>query len=432
MYKPLYNQPTRAKNILPKISSNYRSSRFQNDRTQIFTILVEPFIQMYQTIGCQPAEQGGVLGGDRDRNLITTYYHDVHAARTSVQYDPSFEAINKAVFTIWGVDFIGVGHSHPGLPIPSYGDLVYADRLLNHMTRLQKFFMPIILPKSNNGGIFEFLPYVMLKKSPRNQVVRCVIKIVDNNGREISQNKALEFKIHHINTVPSLDEVDMDTAKSSPTIDDKSQADQENTETKTIQPPTSSEQPLVKLVAGRKNKAKEEVTVKLSDTASQPKISAQAGVGSPSDQIIRMARIFSLSELRNAKTPESVFTVLAKMAKMTSDLDGSNLQDNLTQIRAIFPDVFLTKAVQSNYPGDGVLFSKYDEEDDKFFSLIFSSLSPKLLLAHLGRLKNQDGNPYLHPELFNLIISEFSNSYDSEIRRKQSAVRCYQNIQNIH
>jgi hypothetical protein len=431
MYDFLYDQYTTPTTTLPsKISSMSRCSKFRYDPTQTFTILVEPFVQMYQTIGCQPAEQGGVLGGDREQDLITAYYHDVHATRTSVQYDPSFEAINRGVFPVWGVDLIGVGHTHPGLPEPSSGDLVYANQLLNHMTRLRKFFMPILLPEQNNGGIFKFLPYVMLKKPSGNQVVKCAIKIIDNNGREISQQKALEFKVDHINTVPSLDEIDVVTKEEIDNISIENSVVQEQPDMQIVSPTNSIKSqpttPLVTLAAYTRDAG----SIKPSTDVLKTVINYQNVAKPPISQLEKIIRSGCLRELRTAITPESGFVALEKIATATFASEGLSLQHNLTQIRSIFPKTLLPSVIQTPFPGQYIPPFEYGVKDEEFFASVFSTRFPMVLLLHLGKHKNRYGNPYIHPELLDLIIDEFSKQCVITNRKKQSILHTYQTINN--
>ncbi|MBF0383311.1 MAG: hypothetical protein HQL69_20000 [Magnetococcales bacterium] len=423
MSNKLFNQQS-------ALSSLSGWTRFKHDETQTFTILVEPFVQMYHSIGCQFAEQGGILGGVRDRDLITTYYHDIHATQTFARYDPSFDAINRGVIPIWGVDLMGITHTHPGLAEPSYGDLIYADRLLNHMTRLQKFFMPIILPEPNNRGVFEFLPFVMLKKSPNNQVVSCSIKIVDQNGREVSQKEALDFEVHHINTVPSLDDIEVDINEEGLEITDSEIAEQEQPESK-ISPHTASAEPQLTKPSDTSGTENQHVV------ADEPFVDVTKSVTNQQEetepqisQLEGMCRSGYLRELREVTTPESVFSVLDKVAKVTSGLDGSNLHKNLKQIKTMFPKARLLAEVYTPFPECDVPFSEYTQEDDEFFASIFDSKFPGFLLNRLGDKKNKYGNSYIHPELFEMIFAEIKRHNDREYLKKKHAAQIYEDHQS--
>ena len=103
--------------------------------------------QIRATIGGQPPESGGVLGGNRDEQHVTLFLFDESAATSPARYSPNTEVVN-ATLDRWdaegGHKLIGFVHSHPdGCAEPSHGDLRYAHRILTAIPGLARLFLPI-------------------------------------------------------------------------------------------------------------------------------------------------------------------------------------------------------------------------------------------------------------------------------------------------
>lgn len=105
------------------------------------------FMQILFTIGTLDPEQGGALGMD-ETGVITHFFYDYTAARTSATYTPDTHLVTQ-VINDWkaeNVRFCGMIHSHPGLTVPSFGDMKYAAQILKAMpeTLQGTMQMPII------------------------------------------------------------------------------------------------------------------------------------------------------------------------------------------------------------------------------------------------------------------------------------------------
>lgn len=104
---------------------------------------------IFREIGSRCAEEGGMLGGDRQLRRVTHFHYDAHAERTGCTYSPDARILN-ALLDDWNkmeVKLMGFVHSHPdGLFHPSQGDLEYAERILRHNPRMTEMLMPIVQP----------------------------------------------------------------------------------------------------------------------------------------------------------------------------------------------------------------------------------------------------------------------------------------------
>lgn len=104
--------------------------------------------QILAAIGTDAPEQGGVIGMSKC-GVISHFYHDISAAKTSVTYSPDIAGI-RPVLAQWDLEdirFCGMIHSHPGtMGRPSQGDVIYAERILKAMPRTLKgvLHMPIV------------------------------------------------------------------------------------------------------------------------------------------------------------------------------------------------------------------------------------------------------------------------------------------------
>jgi len=108
------------------------------------------------TVGSRPAEEGGMLGGRRSRGVITDFYFDTTADRTSVRYYPDREVVRPLLRDEWNpasIDLIGFVHSHPaGLRRPSSGDLRYAEQVLSVNGAMDRMVMPIVQTRPDTGS----------------------------------------------------------------------------------------------------------------------------------------------------------------------------------------------------------------------------------------------------------------------------------------
>lgn len=100
------------------------------------------------TVGSQPAETGGMLGGVYGSNFVDHFYFDRGDARTRSTYSPTTETINGLLRDDWNprqIRLLGCVHSHPdGATSPSHGDLIYAERILGAIPSLDRLLLPIV------------------------------------------------------------------------------------------------------------------------------------------------------------------------------------------------------------------------------------------------------------------------------------------------
>ncbi len=128
-----------------------------------------------ETIGTHPAETGGMLGGDRDRGLITSYCFDTSARISGATYSPDHNYLSALLRDKWnpaGLKLMGFVHSHPrGCRRPSEGDRLYAQRILDANESIDVLFLPIVM-NPRDGDEFEFHPFVVVRDGPGGVIVR--------------------------------------------------------------------------------------------------------------------------------------------------------------------------------------------------------------------------------------------------------------------
>lgn len=97
-------------------------------------------------IGQHRAEKGAMLGSDGE-GVICRIEVDDGAKTGSAEYTPNHIHLRK-VIKEWkseGICFVGFVHSHPaGFRRPSYGDLEYSARILDHFEGLELLWLPIV------------------------------------------------------------------------------------------------------------------------------------------------------------------------------------------------------------------------------------------------------------------------------------------------
>lgn len=119
----------------------------------------EAFVRILSSIGSLRPEQGGALGMN-ESGVITSFFHDQTASKSSCTYSPNNKLVTQVINT-WeeeGISFCGMIHSHPGTyGSPSNGDMIYAERILKAMPKKLngKMHMPIVTvdPRSDTMSI---------------------------------------------------------------------------------------------------------------------------------------------------------------------------------------------------------------------------------------------------------------------------------------
>lgn len=125
---------------------------------------------IYRSVGSQPAEQGGMLGGRRKAGTVTAYRFDDSARRTTATYSPDAGGLNELLREEWnpnGVDFLGFVHSHPsGVWRPSSGDAAYAERILAAIPDMDRLLLPIVQTVPDTGA-FRLHTFAATKRGGR-------------------------------------------------------------------------------------------------------------------------------------------------------------------------------------------------------------------------------------------------------------------------
>jgi len=150
---------------------------------QALTMTQAVYDQIRRTIGRQPAETGGLLGG---RGGVVTHFHfDDTARRTRATYSPDHETLNRLLQDDWnlrGIRLVGFVHSHPpGINQPSGGDLTYAQEILRRNPHLDRLLLPIILSESD-AGRFELFPFAAIRDENMVRVTPLKLELCDEPG----------------------------------------------------------------------------------------------------------------------------------------------------------------------------------------------------------------------------------------------------------
>ncbi|MEZ6044245.1 MAG: ThiF family adenylyltransferase [Planctomycetaceae bacterium] len=138
--------------------------------------------QIRNSIGAAPAETGGMLGGNRNKNLITHFHLDEMANMSWTTYSPNTDELNEQL-QVWrsqGTELMGFVHSHPGFHNhPSGGDHVYAQAILSAIPSLKALSIPIVTSAVETGK-FDINWFTAEKKLDRLIVRRAEIEIVED------------------------------------------------------------------------------------------------------------------------------------------------------------------------------------------------------------------------------------------------------------
>ena len=136
------------------------------DSGRVVCITEEVYLQIVNSIGRIPAEQGGLLGSSDGGNIVDHFLWDRKAAASTNTYRPSVEAINKIMLPRWnqnGVKLVGFIHSHPnGCIWPSEGDVIYTKILLEALGE-ERFILPIV--QSGNPHSFKMFGYIAVAQA---------------------------------------------------------------------------------------------------------------------------------------------------------------------------------------------------------------------------------------------------------------------------
>ena len=143
--------------------------------------------QIKRTVGMSPAEQGGILGGDRNDFVVRSFHLDDTANQTGVSYSPNHKKLNQLLDKRWnpaGINLLGFVHSHPpSVRRPSSGDLIYAQRILDTIPQLPYLLSPIVVSKADTG-VFELYPYAAMCEGNTVRIVELALDIVGTEQPE--------------------------------------------------------------------------------------------------------------------------------------------------------------------------------------------------------------------------------------------------------
>jgi hypothetical protein len=143
--------------------------------------------QIRRTVGALPPEHGGVLGGCPDSGVVTEFFFDRSARRSSVTYSPDEQLLNRLFKEEWnpkGIRVMGFVHSHPGLRQPSGGDLSYSRRILESIDDLDRLLIPIVIAAAE-GERFELHPFAVPRSGETFHAVPLPLTVLDDQGRRV-------------------------------------------------------------------------------------------------------------------------------------------------------------------------------------------------------------------------------------------------------
>lgn len=166
------------------------------------------FERIKLTIGKIPAEQGGILLGNRDRGdrekfVIEEFVFDNAAKTSSGTYTFNHEFLNKILKAAYPkYQLVGYIHSHPphcrALSTP---DRIYFTEQFNYIDT-DKFITPIVISEADTGR-FELIPYVTYRDDPFNPKMG-VLEIIEDEEAD-AKKKAADFsRIEKAVNVPLL------------------------------------------------------------------------------------------------------------------------------------------------------------------------------------------------------------------------------------
>ncbi|MBK7670562.1 MAG: ThiF family adenylyltransferase [bacterium] len=139
------------------------------------------FDEMMRSIGSIAAESGGAFGGAKDTGEISHYHFDKSSRRSAATYSPDHEFLNRLFDNDWnpkGIRLRGFVHSHPGgSRRPSYGDEIYAARILDAIDDLDCLWLPIINTVPDTGE-FRLTPWVARRARKGVDIVRGRVKVL--------------------------------------------------------------------------------------------------------------------------------------------------------------------------------------------------------------------------------------------------------------
>lgn len=133
-------------------------------------------------IASRPAESGGAFGGIEGGLLVSAFHFDESSRTTSATYSPDHEHLNRLFKNEWkpnGIRLRGFVHSHPGRSdSPSFGDEIYAERILKAIPDIRILWLPIVNTLPDTGG-FTMTPWGAVLKDGKLHMIRSSMEIVN-------------------------------------------------------------------------------------------------------------------------------------------------------------------------------------------------------------------------------------------------------------
>lgn len=164
--------------------------------TPLLTITVDVLNDFINTIGIRRAESGGAFGRNEDGRVINNFHFDKSSSNSAVTYSPDYKTLNQLFSDEWnpkGVRFSGFVHSHPGrMSRPSYGDEIYAERILKAIDDLDYLWLPIINTVPDTGE-FRFTPWAAFPLEKGVEIVRGKVRVVQDTALKSMELSGLNF-----------------------------------------------------------------------------------------------------------------------------------------------------------------------------------------------------------------------------------------------
>ena len=143
--------------------------------------------QIRRTVGNLPPEHGGVLGGRPDSGVVTEFFFDGSARRSTVTYSPDDQLLNRLFTEDWnpkGIRVMGFVHSHPGLSQPSARDLSYSRRILESIDDLDRLLIPIVISAADSER-FEIHPFAVARNGEEFSSAPLAMAVLDHERRRV-------------------------------------------------------------------------------------------------------------------------------------------------------------------------------------------------------------------------------------------------------
>ncbi len=152
----------------------------ENPEPPVLVIGSRILAEIHASIGQLRAESGGALGGNGNPNRADVFHFDESSRNSSVTYSPDYQLLNRLFKEQWNpreTRLRGFVHSHPGpMNRPSYGDEVYAERILAAIDDLPVLWLPIVNTLPDTGQ-FTLTPWAVYRADRGVSVVKGRVRV---------------------------------------------------------------------------------------------------------------------------------------------------------------------------------------------------------------------------------------------------------------